>query len=100
MSDTIPYPQYGAPAQFIERSWPHSSDGRMPPRKTGCLSKHWLTPQTDTVHPQRPTPRTGPGEAGQLTAPALAAVQTSSIEARDLDMKAKGDADVPGLWHR
>ena len=40
MSDTIPYPQYGAPAQFIERSWPHSSDGRMPPRKTGCLSKH------------------------------------------------------------
>jgi hypothetical protein len=100
MSDTIPYPPYGAPALLIERSWPHSSDGTMPPRKTGRPSKHWLTPQTDTVHPQRPTPRTGPGEAGQPTGPGAGAVQTRSIEARYLDTKAKGDAHVPALWHR
>jgi hypothetical protein len=49
MPDTIAYPQCGAPARITERFWLDSTDGPVEHLKTGCLSKHWLTPRAETV---------------------------------------------------
>jgi hypothetical protein len=58
MADTIPCPQCGDPARITERCWLDSSDGSIEHLKTGCLSKHWLTPTAETVQPEQvATPR-------------------------------------------
>jgi hypothetical protein len=53
MPDTIPCPQCGAPAEITERFWLHSTDGPIEHLKTGCVSKHWLTPRAETVQPEQ-----------------------------------------------
>ena len=53
MPDTIPCPQCGAPAWITERFWLESTDGPIEHLKTGCLSKHWLTPRAETVQPEQ-----------------------------------------------
>ena len=45
-----PWPQYGAPAQLIERFSLDSTDGPIEHLKTGCPSKHWLTRLAETVN--------------------------------------------------
>jgi hypothetical protein len=57
MPDTIPCPQCGAPAQITERFWLDSTDGPIEHLKTGCLSKHWLTPLAEWSRRSRPPPR-------------------------------------------
>jgi hypothetical protein len=47
MPDSIRCPQCGAPARITERFWLDSTDGPVEHLKTGCLSKHWLTPLAD-----------------------------------------------------
>ena len=49
MPDTIPCPQCGAPAQSTERFWLDATDGPIEHLKTGCSSKHWLTPPAELV---------------------------------------------------
>jgi hypothetical protein len=49
MPDTIPCLQRGAPAWITDRFWLDSTDGPIEHLKTGCLSKHWLTPRAETV---------------------------------------------------
>jgi hypothetical protein len=53
MSDTIPYPQYGAAAEITKRFWLDSTDGPIEHLKTGCLSKHWLTPLAEMVQAEQ-----------------------------------------------
>ena len=53
MPDTIPCPQCGAPAQITERFWLDSTDGPIEHLKTGCLSKHWLTPLAELVQAEQ-----------------------------------------------
>jgi hypothetical protein len=63
MSDTIPYPQYGAAAEITKRFWLDSTDGPIEHLKTGCLSKHWFTPRPQTVQASRWPPRSATGRA-------------------------------------
>jgi hypothetical protein len=51
MPDTIPCPQFGAPVPITERFWLDSTDGPVEHLKTGCVSKHWLTPRAETLQP-------------------------------------------------
>jgi hypothetical protein len=53
MPDTIPCPQCGDPAQITERFWLDATDGPIEHLKTGCLSKHWLTPLTEMVQAEQ-----------------------------------------------
>jgi hypothetical protein len=53
MSDSIPCPQCGAPARITERFWLDSTDGPVEHLKIGYLSKHWFTPQAETVHQEQ-----------------------------------------------
>jgi hypothetical protein len=53
MPDTIPCPQCDAPAQITERFWLDSTDGPIEHLKTGCLSKHWLTPLAEMVQAEQ-----------------------------------------------
>ena len=53
MSDTIPWPQCGAPAQSTERFWLDATDGPIEHLKTGCLSKHWLIPLAEMVQAEQ-----------------------------------------------
>jgi hypothetical protein len=53
MPDTIPCPQCGVPAQITERFWLDSTDGPIEHLKTGCLSKHWLTPLAEMVQAEQ-----------------------------------------------
>jgi hypothetical protein len=49
MPDSLRCPQCGAPAQITERFWLDATAGPVEHLKTGCLSKHWLTPRAETV---------------------------------------------------
>jgi hypothetical protein len=53
MPDTIPCPQCGAPARITERFWLDSTDGPIEHLKTGCSSKHWLTPLAEMVQAEQ-----------------------------------------------
>ena len=73
MSDTIPCPQWGAPAESTERFWLDSTDGPIQHSKTGCLSKHWFTPRAEMVQREQVATRSAtrrryqadrPGNAG------------------------------------
>ena len=80
MSDTIPSPQWGAPAESTKRFWLDSPDGPIQYPKIGCLSKHWFPPRPETVQREqvatrsatrrryqadRPGTAGGPGEQGR-----------------------------------
>jgi hypothetical protein len=53
MPDTIPCPHCGAPARITERFWLDSTDGPIEHLKTGCLSKHLLTPLAEMVQAEQ-----------------------------------------------
>jgi hypothetical protein len=53
MPDSTRCPQCGAPAWITERFWLDSTDGPVEHLKTGCLSKHWLTPRAETVQSEQ-----------------------------------------------
>jgi hypothetical protein len=53
MPDTIPCPQCGAPAQIAERFWLDATDDPIEHLKTGCLSKHWLTPLAEMAQAEQ-----------------------------------------------
>jgi hypothetical protein len=72
MSDAIPCPQWGAPAESTKRFWLDSTDGPIQHPKIGCLSKHWFTPRPETVQPEQVATRSAPGGATKLTDPGTA----------------------------
>jgi hypothetical protein len=73
MSDTIPCPQCGAPAEITERFWLDSTDGPIEHLKFGCLSKHWFTPAgRDGAGEAGGHPGARPGAATKLTKPRTA----------------------------
>jgi hypothetical protein len=49
MPDIVSCPECGVPAEITERFWLDSTDGPLEHLKTGCVNRHWLTPQADTV---------------------------------------------------
>jgi hypothetical protein len=99
MLDTIPGSRRGAPAENTERFWLDSTDGPIEHLKTGCLSKHWLTPRgRDGPSGAGGHAGSRPGGAAELTDPVLAAVHPSSAGAWDLSRMGGGHADVPTLW--
>jgi hypothetical protein len=53
MPDTIACPRCGARAQITERFWLDSTDGPIEHLRTGCLSKHWLTPLAEMVQAEQ-----------------------------------------------
>jgi hypothetical protein len=68
MLDIIACPQCGAPAEIIQRFWLDSTDSPIQHFQTICLSKHWLTPRTETVHQQGRATRPPCGGAAELLA--------------------------------
>ena len=75
MSDTIPCPRCGAPAESTKRFWFDSTDGPIHHPKIGCLSKHSFTPRAETVQREQVATRSAtrrryqadrPGTAGGL----------------------------------
>jgi hypothetical protein len=72
MLDIIPCPLCGAPAEITERFWLDSTDSPIDHLKTGCVSKHWLTPRAETVDQQWPATRSRRGGAAELIGPSAA----------------------------
>jgi hypothetical protein len=69
MPDVIPCPQFGVPAEVIQRFWLDPTDGPIQHFQTICLSKHWLMPRAETVHQQGPATRSPRGGAAELLGP-------------------------------
>jgi hypothetical protein len=69
MLEIISCPQCGAPAEITQRFWLDSTDGPIQHLRIICVSKHWLTPRSDTVDQQWPATRSQPRAPGGARQP-------------------------------
>jgi hypothetical protein len=82
MPDSIPCPQCGAPAWITERFRLDSTDGPVEHLKTGCLSKHWLTPRAETAQSEQITTRIATWRRCRADQTRLPAVMRTAPEPR------------------
>jgi hypothetical protein len=94
MPDVIPCPQFGVPAEVIQRFWLDPTDGPIQHFQTICLSKHWLMPRAETVHQQGPALDHHVAALPSCSAPAESAVGASTAG----DREGRGRTGVPALW--
>jgi hypothetical protein len=82
MPDSLRCPQCGAPAWITERFWLDSTDGPVEHLKTGCLSKHWLTPRAETAQSEQITTRIATWRRCRADQTRLPAVMRTAPEPR------------------